>query len=367
MIYSKVNKKLISQPWLAVVPLCLLGLYLRFGVRMRQELGGDELYQLQVIDKPFLDFIRDLPKADFCSYLNGDYFLMYPFLKLFGFNKLLLAIPHFILTVSGFYLLYVLCKRYFRTIWAYLITFSIACFNATLVAHALEIRTYAVLPTLALGVFLVMEDTVTKIASLSFSQKRLAWVFCVFVTLFHPYGILMLAFVTFYLLLTLERRFQTRKTVGEVMWFCCGVFLTALPLWCISILGEHRAYDWQHIQNVFQYIPSPVNNVAGFLKGIFCNLIGYKAFYVLSFALFFPFLLPYDARFKQILFFLVLIILPIGTILLLDLKSGYWFLQRQFIWVMPFWAFLLGWSWDCFIDYFQRKINSSPTAMAKKI
>ena len=41
-----------------------------------------------------------------------------------------------------------------------------------------------------------------------------------------------------------------------------------------------------------------------------------------------------------------MILLPIGLIFAMDVYSQYWFIQRQFVFVMPFFAFFVAWSWD---------------------
>jgi len=98
--------------------------------------------------------------------------------------------------------------------------------------------------------------------------------------------------------------------------------------------------------HTFQYIPNPLVNFVGFLKAIFGNLIGYKSLYFLLIIMLLSLILPHKNRNKQIGFFLLLIVIPITLNLLSSLIIGYWFIQRQFVWVMPFFAFLLGWSVD---------------------
>ena len=190
------TKKLIADPLFIVIPLCIWGLYLRFQIR-KADLWLDEILQLAVINRPFSQFVKVLPQFEHTSYLNGDFFLMYPFLKIFGFNKWGLAIPHIIATILGFYLLFLICKEYFKTRWAYAITFSIVCFNDTLIRHAFEIRPYAVLPTLALAVFYLMGLLITQDAGLGLKKKSMIGIFFVLVIWFNHLGILMVFFITF--------------------------------------------------------------------------------------------------------------------------------------------------------------------------
>jgi len=45
-----------------------------------------------------------------------------------------------------------------------------------------------------------------------------------------------------------------------------------------------------------------------------------------------------------------MVVIPMTVLCLIDLGRRYWFLQRQFVWVMPLFALFLGWCWDsCFV------------------
>ena len=93
---------------------------------------------------------------------------------------------------------------------------------------------------------------------------------------------------------------------------------------------------------------------------IFGNLIGFKRIEMFGVAIkikwlvngiLLAFLLPHRERFKQMGFFFILIVFPLLVLLMLDTYYGYWFIQRQFTWVMPFYAFFLAWCWDASIVY----------------
>jgi len=88
----------------------------------QHELWSDELHQLGMMEGSFLDLIKLLPVKEYCSYLSGDYYLIYPFFKIFSYNKWGLAIPHIIATIIGFYILYLICKKYFKSIWGYIVS-----------------------------------------------------------------------------------------------------------------------------------------------------------------------------------------------------------------------------------------------------
>ncbi|MDD3296628.1 MAG: hypothetical protein PHU64_04620 [Candidatus Omnitrophica bacterium] len=187
--YIKSRNKYLTP--IAVSCICLYALYLRFEqLRTHLTLWADEAYQVNLMHGTFIDFLKLLPQKEFCPYLSGDYYLIYPFFKIFSYNKWGLAIPHIIATILGFYILYLICKQYFKTIWGYIITFTIVCFNATLIIHATEIRVYAVLPTLALGAFYLSKKLIDQNINMSIKGKWGIGIFFVLTIWFHAYGIL---------------------------------------------------------------------------------------------------------------------------------------------------------------------------------
>jgi hypothetical protein len=88
---------------LLAIFMSLVGIYFRIQRRASMKFGGDEFYSSLVLANPFWEFLKQLPHHDFCGYLNGDYYLVYPFFKIFGANKWGLAIPHLISVIIGFY------------------------------------------------------------------------------------------------------------------------------------------------------------------------------------------------------------------------------------------------------------------------
>jgi len=304
--------------------------------------------------RSFIELIQHLPKQEFCSYLSGDFYLTYPFFLIFGVNKWGLAIPHMIFTLLGFYFLYKICQRHFQSNWAYAITFLIVCFNASLTQHAFEIRVYAVLPTLALASLYFSQIIVHDYGRLRRLQKFLLGLFFLMVIWFHAYGILIVFFPVMYCLGTVPRNQNFKLIFLRMIKFFSIILIVAAPLWIISIFGDNL---FMRPRYPFDFIPNPAFNGIGFLKGVFLNLVGFKLFYVFYIGLLISFVLPHDDRWNQIGFFLCLIILPILLLLVSDLRSHYWFLQRQFIWVMPFCAFLLGWCWDSCLQYFSKRLK----------
>ena len=330
---------------ISVAIICLHGLYLRIMHLYNHTLWADELYSLGMMRGTFSKLLDEILKIEYCTYLSGDLYLEYPFFKIFSYNKWGLAAPRITITIAGFYILYLICKRYFKSIWAYLVTFGIVCFNATLIEHATEIRIYAILPTLALATFYLFQ----RIADLDFKlniPKRICAII-IFVTIiwFYIYGILM--FMSCFLFVLLSRY----KDNGFKAYFINAISFTgivlcfAMPFWLYCVFRPHYSYGAMQVQP-FIFIPDPMRDIVGFLKCIFCNLIGFKKLYFLFLGAAIPFILSYEDRRKQLLFLFFIIIVPIIAIFFSDLVSNYWFLQRQFIWVMPLFAFFLGWAWD---------------------
>ena len=338
---------------ISIIIICTYALYLRLVVLYRHTLWADELWQLNQMKGTFLDLLKGVPKLEFCSYLSGDLYLVYPFFKIFSFNKWGLAIPHIIATVAGFYLLYLICRRYFKSTYAYLITFLIVCFNATLINHATEIRTYAVLPTIALATFYLLQRIGDFNFKLSTLKNIAAIIFFILVIWFHVYGILIFTSCFLFTVFSKLNEINFKIFLKNAISFMAVILIFAMPLWLYSAFGPHFRYT-QISFNVFEYIPSPFHNILGFLKGIFCNLIGNKIFYLLGIGVIIPFIFSYKDRYKELLFLLLNVIAPIGLIFISALASKYWFLQRQFIWVMPLFAFFLGWAWDSFFMLLKR-------------
>ncbi len=139
------------------------------------------------------------------------------------------------------------------------------------------------------------------------------------------------------------------------------LFLTTLciaaPLWIISVFGTHPLYRPGEAAT-FKWIANPSKSPIRFLKGIFGNLVGFKKLYPLLAGAFFPFLIPYRNRLKQINLLFIMVLFPLGALLLAAVVADYALMQRQFIWVMPFFAIFLGWSWDSLADYIGKKFSS---------
>ena len=352
--YPNKFKRLIIP--LTVTVICLYGLYLRMLILNDHEFWADEYAYLRQMTGSFGDLLKNIPNEEFCSYLSGDIYLVYPFFKIAPYNKWVLAIPHIIATVAGFYVLYLLAKRYLTTLSAYLITFTVVCLNGTLMHHATEIRPYAVLPTLALACLYFSLELVEKGQTMSGKRRWCIGAFFVMVLWFHLYGLLTLVFPIAFALFTKIGDKSFKSILLYTVKFLLIVFFVAAPLWLVSVFGPHlpRGGD-SYGFSTYMFIPNPFTDSVGFLKAIFGNLVGRKNLYFLLVFMLTPFLLSYKERFQQIAFLLILVLVPVGVLFVLDVAHNYFFVQRQFIWTMPFFALFLGWSFDSFNSYLQQR------------
>lgn len=339
-----------SVTLLIVVAIFVYGMYLRVYQLAGHSLWGDEINELKSMEGNFVDLLRRLPSMELNSYLNWDHFLIYPFFKIFSYNKWGLAIPHIIATIIAFYFLFLNSKRFVKTVIGYLIVFWIFSVNVNLVQHATEIRPYAVLPALALAV-LYFTELLAENPSMYPKKKLLICLFFIVTILFHTYGIFIVAFCLAFSLLSRWNKDFIKSFFNRNIKMLLIILAISLPYWFYSVLGPKHVDVSANKLDVFRWIPSPINNLPGFLKGIFGNLVGFKVNYLFLIGLIFPFILPYKERFKQILFFFVMILFPLLLILICDMIFVYYFIQRQFIWVMPFFALLLGWIFDSSINY----------------
>ena len=313
-----------------VLLLSVSGLYLRTKWRSNHPISGDENYQISVINT----LKSSISHAKHNVQFAGNNVLIYPFYKMFGKNKWGLAIPHILITLLGFYLLFRLCDKYFKTIWGYLITFSVFAFNYNLIYYAFTIRPYAVIATLSIAGFLVMQYIFDNEKPPIF--KRLLISIFIFIALtFSIFSGYILFFCYIYHTIV-SRKFLLWK---HLKYYCLGI-IPAIPICYWSIFsGSNLGTGFTSVTHTFAYIHKGVIPI---LKGVFGNLTGKRIFYILL-----P-IIPISCIFmrKQRIFLFIIIIIPIALLLLACVIFKYWFIQRLFIWAIPLFAFYLGWCWD---------------------
>jgi len=342
------------------------GMILRFKTFANRELWIDEIIQINMTIEPLKPlWLREDAAMDITSF-PGDYLLTYLFVKLFGVSKLV-AIPHAIVTLLGFYLLYILCKHYFWTVFGYLAVFVLFCFNDVLIFHAFEIRPYSILPTLALACFYFTKDVISRNDSNNRQSMKYFFVIILFVItiLFHPFGIVIAFFVLLFHILNQLKEESLLDVIRRNAKFVGTISAIVIVPWIYFTVGIILVPPLE--QEVFEFVPNPFSDFnlllnssdspgylvfAGYLAN---HMIGLRSLYFLLFGIVAAFIINHKDRPGQLIYFLTLIVSPILCILILDITINYWFLPRQYIWVISLNCFFVGWCWDSVIHSLYEK------------
>jgi len=344
-----------------VILICSAAVYLRFQNLAGRELWNDEIFQLSQTVGPFKAIWGRETYGDMTCF-PGDYLITYPFAKFFGAdkNKWGLAIPHFLMTLLGFYFLYRLGQRHFKTICGYVIAFGVVCLNQYLIFHSLELRPYGVLCTLALAAFYYTDILWRENKNLTVGQKY--WIGGVLIGIiwFHAFGIIIVLCPLFYGLLVQRINPEFKSIFKDVLKFLLIIFLVAIPVWLWFVSANPLKFTRETYLsmgiNTFTYIANPLDGFWKFFnRTVFYHLIGFKQLYFLLGILVISIFVPFTEKAMKFGFFLTVVLLPITIILSVDLVNGYWFLIRQYIYTAPLFAFFLGWLWDSAIHYYVDK------------
>jgi len=329
----------------------LWGLYLRTKLLAGRGWWVDEIAQFTEASGTLKPFWKRLSNGEM-SCFPGDYLLTFPFIKAFGDNKWLTAIPHMVATAIGFYFLYLICLRYLKTVWATALAFLIYSANSELIYHSFELRPYAVLATFSLMVFYCTETIVCAEYNPSPIQKFFIGALFFLTILYQAYGIFIVGFCTLYSILN-ERSVTPWKSIIKriaKLYIIVGVLSMPIWFWWASYNVEN---DFTH--QTFDFIPNPMVDVKGFFKSVVGNLISPKPLRLLLAGPVLALLLPQPSRLKYIGFFLLLVVLPITLLLVFDLSRHYWFIQRQFIWVISLFAFFVAWGWESAVGFAMKR------------
>ncbi|MBF0483071.1 MAG: hypothetical protein HQL25_00030 [Candidatus Omnitrophica bacterium] len=349
--------------------LSLWGFWNRFYGAYNRILWNDEMWQLKKTVGIFKPIWLRVNYGDFSTF-PGDYILTYPITQwLLGKYapihnlalgsilicdnvKWLLLIPEIIFTILSFYLLYLVCKHYFISIWAYILTFTVFAFNYSLVWHALEIRTYAFHPVLVLGCLHFSWLIFNKYENLSNLQKIGIVLFFMFTASFHLFGS---AFIFFALLFSayeyklfskpVWQNFIIKPVFKYLLWLASLSLIVWLWYARLAPLGETLSQTLP--QNVYLQIPDPQKNILGFLYKLFAVWILGEPYLIYLLIIPFTAFIFYDPKIKEkILLLFLYIIGGVGTIFIAATITKYWFLDRQISWTMPVFAIWLGWCAD---------------------
>lgn len=344
-----------------VLLICLAAIYFRCKHLAGRELWNDEIFQLSQTVGPFKPIWARETYGDMTCF-PGDYLITYPFARVFGEskNKWGLSIPHFFMTLLGFYYLYRMGQRHFKTVWGYVVTFSVVCLNQYLIFHSLELRPYGVLATLALAAFYYTQILWTENVLLTLRQKCWIGLFLIGTIWFHAFGIMIVLCPLLFGFLVQRSQVSFKLVLKDVFKFLLVIFLIALPVWLWFVLANPLNFSRETYRAMgihpFTYIANPLDGFWRFFnRTVFYHLIGFKKLYFLLGILVVSIFVPFREKLKKFGFFLTVVLLPIEIILSIDLINGYWFLIRQYIYTAPLFAFFLGWLWDSAIDYYLDK------------
>lgn len=234
----------------------------------------------------------------------------------------LLAIPKILMSLFGFWLLWLLCLRLKVGEFGIILCFIVYSFNSLLISHACELRPYGILPELAL-------------LNLWLATRKESWWqvgVIIFTCIYHAYGIL----IAFLPLILFPRPFK--------FWLKC---LPALIIWgfyaSYNSFGIH-ANSVQAVVDPFQFM-----KFNGLLGNVFLQLFG-GAILLLT-------VLPFIIRgfmymtSDHLVWFSWMIFVPLVLIILVDIKTQYWIHPRQFVWIVPYLALWVGMIADQRIEY----------------
>lgn len=324
--------------------------YLRFQYRVKQDIWVDEIWTLKGLKLPFWEWLLNhLPNNDF--HFPGAYLVLYPLGHWWPEdNRFILSIPYMIISSVFFFLFAKVnwlrfldlgdIKQSIKGTWINVLALMLITYNSTLILYAFELRPYAVLPLLAL-VGLLLAD---KILDLKCFNLWGVLAVCTYVT-FHNYALLMFMLGLAYcvaLRLTRAREKFWNWNVFSVyrpvmITLTVGALLAVPILWQLLHAPYLKSFDMTSMDaNTHRWI------YPGFkgLTQVAALYYGFKRFRITIFCFVILGSIQLLAKRKwiPILFPVMWVILPTALIYWVDIVSHYWFVQRQFIWVMPFHA-----------------------------
>jgi hypothetical protein len=351
---------------IVILLLSLLGIFLRLWRLHKRDLWCDEIYQFHCMQGAFKPFWVYQTYGDHTSF-PGEYLLQYPLVQIFGMNKWGLVAPHLIFNIVGFYLLYEICQIYCRSWVGYIASFLIYTLNDNLMFHSLEFRPYAMLPVIALASLYFSHLLLSKEFQSSKSKMILLGILFFLMINYHIYGIaaclLPLAYTIFY-------NIKKGNNLSSFPWlWLLVVIIFSFPVWLwyasFNHFGLSPNLKAQSYVDTFQFIDDPREHFISFFKAVMGNLTGIRKGGAIWIITFIAFLIPAKERLLQVAFAVLLIIIPVILILYFDIRSHYWFLDRQFVWVMPWAALFIGWVLDSSYiyakDYFFARNQSKPS------
>ena len=192
-------------------------------------------------------------------------------------------------------------------------------------------------------------------------SKIVLYNFCIILIITsHLYGMLMLGLNYIFHIITTSSKTPRWKIVFQNIKQFGIIFVLCFILWWNYSFGVDKSYMASSSNGgTFAFIKPGFISIT---RNVIGNLLGCKYFYILLLGWSGILFLPKDDRNKMILLNILLIILPIILILISCIKYNYWFLQRLFIWCVPYFILSIGWACDSLIiQILQIKKSSNTT------
>ena len=306
----------------------------------------DEIYQLQHVQRLNISAVLSNKTfyGDHTSF-PGEFILHYPGLVMSGLFKNPAKIdterlktenltehqlawvlsPKFITTILGAIVFFVLCSQFIHGWLGVFFASVILAFHPILIQHGLEFRPYGILPELAIFNLFLAYKFINKPSKL-ICAFYFPLIFLTFI--YHAYGILIAGLP--FLFCAIKGRVKPNMAIA-------GVFLVSSLAWCYYASYSTFGFTPNDVQtkvNPFQFMPANT-----LLENTISLLFGNMALCTTIMPLLLLSLIKHS---KDVLFLVLLIVLPIVLIMLVDLKTSYWIHARQWTWVIPFFALFVG-------------------------
>jgi hypothetical protein len=334
----------------SVVLLLFVLIYYRVSIRLNNPLNIDEVEEVSHLisfSHLIFTYLPSIPGG-----APGQYLIALFVNKIFPNNKFMLAIPgilgNIIIFLSLPYLVKIIYPMNIRKI-KILSFYTRICFvlDPVLAYQSIEIRPYSLLPCIwIISVFICNSFIKVKINNMNFKNKIFFfWGYIVLLTIifiWHYYGFIIFISIFTYNLLIKKNNFHLLKDklIKFIIVGCS--FLISLPIWRYFIPGSFRFnirtadQIFTGVINYFQNYRTLSSSVT-WINNIFILLI----LFTLSFVFFNVTKIKNVNKFlhqkklklcKDITIFLI--IFPVITIFMLDVINNYWFLLRQFSFVL---------------------------------
>jgi len=346
--------KQFSRPQLSVlITYFFVYFLLRLQLRLSSSLLNDEQVTTGGLHLPFVQWITEyLPRSDY--HFATSYLVLYPVGHWISLSPFILCIPYAIISCL-FYFVFVKVNwpallnlspkdPVISPIWLNIVAAVLVTHNATQIEHAFAVRPYGSLSLLAVFALCLSMKVLTS------DRFRLSYVLGIAVlSVYHNYGVMMIFYSTLYIFAryfilpdtTLSGEKVKMPHLAAILTMVTG-FALAAPLWLYYVNStvlqalNITAYDPAVHTLVHYYIKPGIKGVTQ----VAALYYGFKPFRLMLFAVMLVgvFYFIRKRKWQVLLFPICLVILPTAVIYLFARLSNYWFIQRTFIWVMPFHA-----------------------------